>query len=101
MPDSNELKSIDSIEKVNTAICQYVRYRPPLLKEFALKLRELREALEVRCLPPHTKPPPALDLALARQGGASHLGQSHLVRADRPLPWPRLPPCGGRATTSS
>jgi serine/threonine protein kinase len=46
VPDSNELKSIDSIEKVNTAICQYVRYRPPLLKEFALKLRELREALE-------------------------------------------------------
>ena len=46
VPDSNELKSIDSVEAVNTAIRQYVQYRQPLAREFALRLRELREALE-------------------------------------------------------
>ena len=46
VPDSNELKSIDSVAAVNTAIRQYIQYRQPLAREFALRLRELREALE-------------------------------------------------------
>ena len=46
VPDSNELKSIDSVGAVNAAIRQYIQYRQPLAAEFALRLRELREALE-------------------------------------------------------
>ena len=46
VPDSNELKSIDSVAAVNTAIRQYIQYRQPLAREFGLRLRELREALE-------------------------------------------------------
>ena len=46
MPDSNELKSIDSVGAVNAAIRQYIQYRQPLAAEFALRLRELRDALE-------------------------------------------------------
>ena len=46
VPDSNEVKSIDSVAKVNTAIRQYIQYRQPLAQEFRLRLRELREALE-------------------------------------------------------
>jgi len=46
VPDSNELKSIDSVGAVNAAIRQYIQYRQPLAAEFALRLRELRAALE-------------------------------------------------------
>jgi len=46
VPDSNELKSIHSVGAVNAAIRQYIQYRQPLAAEFALRLRELREALE-------------------------------------------------------
>jgi len=48
VPDSNDLKSIDTEDKVRTAVKQYVQYNPQLCKNFAPKLRELREALE-RC----------------------------------------------------
>lgn len=46
VPDSNDLKSIDTEDKVRTAVKQYVQYNPQLCKNFTPKLKELRSALE-------------------------------------------------------